>query len=151
MWEQGRVVSMEGKRWVTYMLSGTHNPGPNWSHYGALRGRFITGLDRGDSLEICCLAPCRSEKVAHKEFLFSRLLNAEMANVKTRWCTRLQTLFTACVHMVRWYSRRCWVSRHKSLIHTWNAWNTKWMKSSFSNVGLNQQNTGDGQKHLSVH
>lgn len=50
--------------------SGTHKPGPDWSHYGVLRGCFITGLDSGDSLEICCLAPCHSEREsAHKTFL----------------------------------------------------------------------------------
>lgn len=43
--------------------SGTHNPRPDWSHYGVLRGCFITGLDGGGSLEICSLARCLLRRV----------------------------------------------------------------------------------------
>ncbi len=64
---------------------GTHSPKPDWSHYGVLRGCFITGLDSGGSLEICCLAPCRSERVRTQTVpVFHRAPNAEMADVKTR-------------------------------------------------------------------
>ncbi len=63
--------------------SGTHNLGPDWSHCGVLRGCFITGLDSGDSLEICSLAPCRSERVHTQTIpVFHRPLSAEMADVK---------------------------------------------------------------------
>lgn len=53
--------------------SGTHNQGPDCSHYGVLRGCFITGLDSGDSSEICCLAPCRSDGVHTNRFYVSQV------------------------------------------------------------------------------
>lgn len=57
--------------------SGTHKPGPDWSHYGVLRGCFITGLDSGESLEICCLARCHSERERTQDVpAFDRLCSA---------------------------------------------------------------------------
>lgn len=54
--------------------SGTHNQGPDCSHYGVLRGRFITGLDSGDSLE-----------------LLRWSLNVEMADVECKFYRCLWT------------------------------------------------------------
>lgn len=56
--------------------SGTHNQGPDCSHYGVLRGRFITGLDSGDSLGLLrwCGTP-----------VFRRSLNAEMTDVERKF------------------------------------------------------------------
>lgn len=44
--------------------SGTHNPGPYWSHYGVLRACFITGLDSG--VDWLRAAQCDH---AHKRFV----------------------------------------------------------------------------------
>lgn len=63
--------------------SGTHNPGPDWSHYGVLRACFITGLGSGDSLEICCLALCRSDSEStQKRPVFHRLCSAALWMLK---------------------------------------------------------------------
>lgn len=61
---------------------GTHNQGPDCSHYRVLRGRFITGLDSGDSLEL--LRWC------------GRSLSVEMADVECKfyhclWTYKLRT------------------------------------------------------------
>lgn len=64
-------------------VSGTHNQGPDWSHYRVLRACFITGLDRGESLEICCLASSHiKRKHTRTDLVFSLFFMLESANSK---------------------------------------------------------------------